>query len=443
MAGDWSRFRGPDGSGVDTAKGYPTEFGGGKNIVWRSEVRPGKSSPVLTAKHVFLTGSDGTKLYTQCFDRKTGKLLWERAVDRSRDEIANKLNHPAAISPVTDGENVYVFFKDYGVLSYDGAGKLRWKTPLGPFVTSMGLGSSPIVAGNHIVIVADQLEGSFIAAFDTRKGEIRWKTPRDEAESWATPLLWERKGAAPTIVTTGRGLIGGHDLATGKRLWTQEGLSLAIVASPAVSGDTIFTFGYGSESTSPFSSRLEKLDKNKDGKLTQDEYGTDPFLHGIAKFNGNRDMVVTEDEWVEKQKAVVGPSRLAAIDLKGGKPRELWRYEKNFVGVIPSPLVYDGVVYVVRNGGILTTFDAATGDVLKAARLEGALSGYSASPVAADGKVFLPSEEGKVAVVKAGGKWETLAVNDLGEGCFATPALAEGHIYLRTEAALYRIGSAR
>ena len=121
-------------------------------MVWRSAVRPGKSSPVLTARHVFLTGFEDNKLYTQCFDRKSGKLLWERAEERARNPMANALNHPAALTPVTDGENVYVFFKDLGLLSYDAAGKLRWKVPLGPFANSMGLG------GHNSTLILSRVE---------------------------------------------------------------------------------------------------------------------------------------------------------------------------------------------------------------------------------------------------------------------------------------------
>jgi outer membrane protein assembly factor BamB len=125
----WNRFRGPNGSGVSTDKGFPTVFGKDKNIDWRTSVRQGKSSPILTPQHIFLTAFEQGKLYTQCFDRKTGKLLWERSVDKPHSEIANRLNHEAALTPVTDGENVYVFFKDFGFVSYDAKGNLRWKTP--------------------------------------------------------------------------------------------------------------------------------------------------------------------------------------------------------------------------------------------------------------------------------------------------------------------------
>ena len=165
---DWTRFRGPNGSGVSADTGFPTEFGPDKNLVWKTPVRPGKSSPVLTSRHIFLTAFESGKLFTQCFDRRTGRLLWERSEPRPRQEDVNRLNNPAAITPVTDGENVYAFFKDFGLISYDPAGAVRWKVPLGPFTSSMGLGASPILAGDSVILLADQRDNSYIAAFDRR-----------------------------------------------------------------------------------------------------------------------------------------------------------------------------------------------------------------------------------------------------------------------------------
>jgi outer membrane protein assembly factor BamB len=444
-AEDWNRFRGPNGAGVSAHTGFPVEFGPGKNVVWRTPVRPGKSSPVLTGKHIFLTSYEDEKLYTECFDRSTGKRLWEQSVPRRYHDLANLLNHPAAMSPVTDGENVYSFFKDFGLVSYTAAGKQRWQAPLGPFVTSMGLGAAPVIAGNVVVVVADQLQDSYIAAFDRRNGEQRWKTSREEAESWGSPLIYQPEGAkAPTILTVSRGMYGAYVPDTGKRIATLRGLATTIVASPILDGDMLYAFGYGGDSPTPFSRTLARLDTNKDGKLTQDEYTTDAFVHGIAKFSGNRDMIVTEDEWDAKQKLVGGPTNLFALKIdKSGEAHEVWRYEKGFNGVIPSPLLYQGVLYVVKNGGILTSFDAATGKVLKTGRVEGALGGYSSSPVAAEGHIYLSSEEGKVAVLRAGGQWEVIRVNDLDEPLFATPALSEGQIYVRSGAALYRFASPR
>ncbi len=442
---EWNRFRGPNGSGVSPHTGFPVEFSAGKNVVWRTSVREGKSSPVLTDNFVFLTSYEDEKLYTECFDRATGVRLWERFVDRKHHDLGNALNHPAAISSITDGENVYSFFKDFGLISYTAAGQPRWQAPLGPFVTSMGLGAAPVLAGNLVVIVADQLEGSFIAAYDRRNGEMRWKMPREEIESWGSPLIFQPKDAkTPTILTVSRGMYGAYVPETGERIATLGGLATVIVASPILDGDTLYAFGYGGDAPLPFSSRLSRLDKNKDGQLTQDEYGTDAFIHGIAKYAGNKDMIVTEDDWNEKQKVVGGPTNLVALKIaSNGEARELWRYDKGFTGVIPSRLLYEGVLYVVKNGGILTSFDPATGKVIKTGRVEGALGGYSSSPVAAEGRIYLSSEEGKVAVVEAGGEWEVRQVNDLDEPLFATPALSKEQIYLRSGSALYRFESAK
>ncbi|MBI4905927.1 MAG: DUF1254 domain-containing protein [Acidobacteria bacterium] len=433
----WTRFRGPNGSGIAADTGYPVTFSKTQNLEWRTPVRPGKASPVLTARHIFLTAADKRKLYTMCYDRTTGKLLWERAIDQPRTEIANKLNHEAAASPVTDGENVYVFFKDYGFVSYDPAGNLRWRAPFDPFANTMGLGASPILAGDSVVLLADQWEGSFIAALDLRTGEMRWKTAREESESWGTPLLFEKPGDPLRIITVARGYFGLHNAADGRRTASLNGLATTIVGSPILDGDTVYVFGYGGDSASPFSTRLTRFDKNKDGRITLDEYTNDPIMASIGKNGGNRDGVVTEDEWDAWQRKVLGPNRLTALRIENGQVRELWRQDKNFSNVIPTALSYNKTLFIARNGGIFTAHDTTTGDIIKQARIDGAPGGYSSSPVAAEGRIYIGSEEGKIAVLKAQGQWEVIAVNDLGESIFATPALSNGVIYLRTEEALY------
>lgn len=440
---DWTRFRGANGSGVSAGTGYPASLRKDANAVWRTPVRPGKSSPVLTNRHVFLTGFDGGKLYTQCFDRQSGKLLWERSVSRTSDFLANRLNHPAGITPVTDGDNVYSFFKDYGFVSYDARGNERWKAPMGPFNNTMGLGAAPVLAGPNVVLLADQVEGSFIAALDRRNGELRWKMEREEGEGWGTPLSHEPSSRTPYILTASRGQFGSYTVEAGKRVTTLRGLPTTVVGSPVIDNGILYVQGYGSDVPQPFSQRLEKLDKNHDGQLSKDEYLDEAFLAGIAKYVGNRDMVITEEEWNAKQREVMGPNCLVAYRLEYDStgaiaPRELWRYEKSFTGVIPTPLVYRGIVYFVKNGGILTALDAKTGAVLKTGRVPGALGGYSSSPVAADGKIYLASEDGNLAVLRAGAEWDVLSTSNIGESCYATPALSGGDIYLRTDEALYR-----
>jgi len=449
VAEDWSRFRGPNGSGIVEDGEYPAEFGPSRNLVWKTAARPGKSSPVLTERHVFLTAFDQDKLYTQCFNRRTGELVWEQAEERSREAQMNRLNEPAANSPVTDGENVYVLFRDVGLISYDAAGKRRWKTPLGPFATIMGQASSPILAGGLVVVEADQSYDSYIAAFDPGNGEIRWKTARDERDGWATPLIYEPPGGPPQIVTASRGWFGAHKLSDGARLWGLDKLSPAIVASPVAVGNTVYVFGYGNEPEWNIDGAFAERDKDGDGKLTREEMGGHAFMIGISKFAGDRDGLLTQQEWLKAARATVAPSSLVAYRFDGEgasgsgevvQPRELWRYERSFIGVIPSALVYQGVLYLIKNGGILETLDPETGEVLKRGRVRDAVEGYSASPVAADGKVYLTSEGGKVAVLKAGKDWEVIAVNDLGEEAFATPALSGGRIFVRTSKGLYCFG---
>lgn len=430
----WSRFRGRNGTGVAEGTGYPAKL---EDPVWRAAARPGKSSPVLTQTRIFLTAFDEGRLYTQCFDRATGQLLWERSVERRREATMNRLNEPAAISPVTDGENVYVFFRDAGLLSYGGDGGLRWQTPLGPFANSMGHASSPVLAGGRLILQADQKHDSYLAALDTADGEIVWRTPRQEGEGWATPVAFQNG-----VLTTSRGWLAAHAADDGKRLWGLQSLSPAIVASPAVAGDTLYTFGYGNESIESFRSGFDNRDEDGDGRLTAEEYGASAFMAGVARHDGDRDGVLTREEYLTAAAATIAPSRLFAFRLSAtGPPRELWRYERSFNHVIPSPLVYEGLLYFVKNGGILESLDAATGEPLKRGRLREAIGGYSASPVAADGKIYLASEDGKIVTVAAGRQWTALETSDLGEEVFATPALSQGAVFVRTAAALYRFES--
>lgn len=433
----WTRFRGPNGSGIASDSDYPASLEP-ESALWRTPVRPGKSSPILTRDHVFVTAFDEGRLYTQCFRRDTGALAWERAVERAREADLNALNEPAAVTPVTDGQNVYVLFRDVGLLAYSSDGELLWSTPLEPFANVMGHASAPILSGGRIILQADQKVGSYIAAFDRANGELAWKTEREEGEGWATPLRY-RDG----LLTISRGWIGAHAAADGKRLWGLQTLSPAIVASPVLAGDRVYAFGYGRASADGFDKGFDKRDLDGDGALTPEEYKGSAFMAGVAKYDGNRDKILLKQEYLDAAAKVVAPSTLVAFQLHDDPaqpPQELWRYERSFEGVIPSALVYDGVIYLIKNGGILETLDAAAGESLKRGRLREAIAGYSSSPVAADGKVYFANEEGKTSVLMARGDWEVLSTGDFGEGIFATPALSGGRVYLRTDAALYCLG---
>jgi outer membrane protein assembly factor BamB len=445
QAEEWSRFRGPNGAGIVADTGYPTEFGPGRNLKWRSAVRPGKSSPVLSRRHVFLTAFDQGALYTQCFDRETGRLVWERSESPARHEDAHVLNEPSAATPVTDGKNVYVFFRDLGVVSYDAAGVVRWKKTMGPFTNRFGAVASPIIAGTSLILVLDQLERSSIVALSLATGAVQWETRRHEEDAWATPVVYAPPGRPAQIVTAGTGAFGGHAVEGGARLWTHAGMAPAMVASPVVVGDTVVGFGYGYDSAPSFADGLKRNDKDGDGRLSLAECGDSAILIGIARYGGNRDGFIVEAEWVAGYGEWVAPSSLVAVTLSqdaGGRviARELWRYAKSFVAVVPSPLVLDGLIYTIKNGGILTVLSADTGEVVRTGRV-GTPASYSASPVATGGRIYFANEDGVVAVVRAGKEWELVAANDLGEPIFATPALSAGRIYVRGQKTLFSFGA--
>ena len=294
---EWSRFRGPNGAGIVADAGYPTEFGPARHLKWRAAVRPGKSSPVLSRRHVFLTAFDQGALYTQCFDRKTGRLVWERSEAPARREDAHVLNEPAAATPVTDGENVYVFFRDLGVVSYDAAGKVRWKKAMGPFANRFGTVASPIIAGSSLILVLDQFERSTLVALSLKTGDVQWQAARQELEAWATPVLYASQGKPEQIVTAGSGIFGGHAVKNGARLWTHSGMAPVMVASPVVQGDMMVGFGYGYDAAPSFAASLKRMDRDGDGRISIAECGDNAMQVGIARFYGDRDGFIVEAEW--------------------------------------------------------------------------------------------------------------------------------------------------
>jgi hypothetical protein len=305
-AQEWSRFRGPNGSGVSTEAGFPAILSRDGNAAWRTPVRPGKSSPVLSRRHVFTVAFDEGQFYTQCFDLASGRRLWERAEPRPRRAPAHRFNDAAAATPVTDGENVYVFFKDLGLISYDAAGERRWAVPLGPFSNNMGLAASPILADDLLILQIDQTSGSYLAAFDPATGKEAWKVARAEGDSWATPVHFTPADGTRAILTAGSGQFGAHAAKDGVRLWSQPGLSPALVASPVVVGDTVFVFGYGYEGPGPFGDALAKYDRNSDGMLQAEEFGEDAWLLQISREEGDFKSPVTLQEWNDAYRKITG-----------------------------------------------------------------------------------------------------------------------------------------
>lgn len=451
-AADWPRFRGPNGTGVAESAPLPAEFGPTKNLIWKTPLPPGHSSPIISGNRIFLTAVANEKLYTISLDSESGKELWRRESPRSRNEPLDKRNNAASPTPAAADGKVYVFFADYGVLAYDFEGNEQWRAPLGPFNNIYGMGASPIVAGDLVVLVCDHAGESFIVALDRKSGTQRWRTSRPEAVSGhSTPVVFQPAGRNAQILAPGSFLLDAYDAEDGSRAWWVYGLASEMKSVPVFDGDTVFINGYNTpfndpgkhKEIPPFTEVLAKHDANHDGKIARGE-APDDFTRGILPFIDNdRDGSLDAAEWKMYIAAMAAENGLLAIRAGGSgdmtSRNVKWKYQRA-VPQLPSTLLYRGVLYMINDGGILTTFDPATGDVLKQGRLREAIDHYYASPVAAGGKVFIVSQTGIVSVLKAGGEQEVIATNTLGEDCYATPAIANDRIFIRTVQALYAFG---
>lgn len=463
-AEDWLQFRGPNGTGVSISTvGLPTEFGPDKNVIWQTPLPPGHSSPVLTRNRIFLTAhtaeKDKHRLIVICLDRQSGKPLWQREVPRTRAGRLENVNGPASPSPVTDGENVYVFFQEFGLISFDGNGKERWKLPLGPFNMFYGFGASPILVDNRLILPVDQDNpNSFLIAVDKNNGRELWRVDRPEVISgYSTPIIYQPARGPKQVIIPESFQLSAYSVENGSRVWFVRGLACEMKSIASHDAEYLYVNGWGFPQnqpgqqvpTVPFAEGLAKYDANKDGHISKSEVtGKEPMdrmLNGAFEaFDTDRDNKLNEKDWGIFRAMLASENGLLAIKLGGQGDQTStairWRYTKP-VPQVPSTLLYKGVLYMVNDGGILISFDPVTGNVLKQGRLQGAIDKYFSSPVAADGKVFLIGQGGAVSVLKAAGEWEILKVNQLDDECFATPAIADGRIYIRTRSALFCFGN--
>ena len=447
----WSRFRGPNGSGVSTSTRLPAEFGPDTNVVWKTELPFGHSSPALTRDRIFLTAARGERLVTICLDRRTGTILWERDAPRARVEKLDNRNGPAGPTPATDGTNVYVFFADFGLLSYDMEGRERWRVPLGPFNNLYGMGASPVLVNDTVVLACDQNTDSFIIAVAQRDGRVRWRTARPEAHSGhSTPILYQPAGGATQLLVPGSFLLTSYAPASGEKLWWVGGLSFEMKSTPVVSGDTLYINGFGTPQNQPGAHpaipTFEEIARQYTDAAGHVTLATLPNGQARSWIDLDGNQQVSAGEWAYYRAAMASENGLLAIRLGGrGDVTETnvrWTYHKS-VPQLPSPLIYRNVLYMVNDGGIVTTLNPESGAEMGQGRLKGAIAPYYASPVAADGKVYMASETGKVAVLAPGGGLEPIVVNDLHDDIYATPAISDGKIYLRTRGWLYCFGLAR
>jgi outer membrane protein assembly factor BamB len=419
----WPSFRGPGASGIGDGQGAPASWDlpAGKNVRWRTDV-PGiaNSSPVVWGDRIFVSSAvsgkaDSTfrtglygdvdsvddisshsyRLYA--LDRATGRVLWERTAEERVPPVKRHLKSSQANpTPATDGKRVVVLFGSGGLYAYDLDGKPLWKRDLGTLDSGWfydksyqwGFASSPVIAGDRVVVQADMQKGSFLAAYDLADGREAWRTPREEISTWGTPTL-VRGDRGDELVTNGT-TVRGYDARTGALLWSLKPNSEVTVATPVVGEGLVFvTAGY---------------------PPARPIYAIRPGARG--------DLSLAE-----------GKSASDAI---------AWS-SPNDGTYIPTPLVYRGNLYTLGNNGRLSCYDARTGELRYRARV-GPGSGFSASPVAADGRLYLTGEDGDVFVVKAGSSFELLGTNKIGEVTMATPAISDGVMVFRTLKQVVAVG---
>ena len=445
----WGQFRGPNGSGVDEALGYPAEFSPSKNLLWKVAVPYSQSSPIVAGGRVFLTGSEDGQLITLCFDAKSGASVWRKEIRPAGLQEVYYGNDRASPTPAADEHGVVVFFPDFGVVAYAPGGQQIWAVRLGPFRNFYGMAASPILVRNLVILVCDQRTGSYLIALDRRTGQTKWRTERPAATNgWATPMIFRPVDRPEQLIVLGTERLDSYYPATGEPRWWMPVGSLGSMGVPVAAGSTLFVSTRGSIEPwmRPFEAVLNLFDKDEDGRLSRGEFRANKSMYEhFGWIDTDGDDIIDAAEWNTARNIGIGEFGAFAIrpgDAQGRlEPHMvLWRFRKN-IPYVPAPLLYQNVFYLVRDGGIITSLDPASGQPLKEGRSPDALGGYYASPVAADGKVYLADRDGRITVLRAAGQWEVLAVNDIDEEIHATPALHQGRIYVRTRSSIYCFGS--
>jgi outer membrane protein assembly factor BamB len=364
---------------------------------------------VISNGRVFLTDFDrATKqLSTLCLDQRMGEILWRRTVAPAEIEKVHQIGSPAAPTPVTDGERVYVYFGSYGLLSYDFDGKLLWERRFPIPGNIYGAVASPIIAGD-LLVLNHQGKDAYLLAVDRRDGKTVWKTDRSQFQyGWSTPVYWRHDGIEEIVVLGGdfgpnQRLIA-YNPADGAERWWVVGLPPCGKSTPVIGGGMVFF------AASDIIMDVEAEKRNPE-RAAQ-----------IYANNASRVMAVRPGG-----KEAVNETHVA------------WSEHKGTPGV-PSPLYYNGRLFTVQNGGIVYSRVAKTGELVYSGRT-GAMGYYYSSPVAADNKIYMASEEGVVVVLEGGDELKVLARNKLDGQILATPAIVDGKIYVRTEGHLYAFG---
>lgn len=432
-----------------SAAPLPGDLEASSALRWRVPLDAGHSTPILHAGRIFLTTwrPASKELATVALDAATGRLLWRSPLTPEHVEQTHEIGSPATATPACDGQKLFVFFGSAGAFCYDLDGRKLWEQRLGPFRDEYGAGSSPILFEGKLILNQDHDIDSFLVALDSATGRILWKTPRPDAfRSYSTPIIWTHDGR-PEIIVAGALQLTSYDPAKGERLWWLNGLARIVIPTPVPSGPILYMASWapGGDpgkrvALDPWTNALAKWDSNHDGKLARNEPDDREVLERFTRMDLDQDGLLDQQEW-ERYAAVFRRAQNAVLALKPSGRGELaesvvlWKHGRG-VSYVSSPVLERGILWLVKEGGIVTKLEAGTGKLLQEERLPG-LGNYFSSPVVADGKVFFASESGVVSIVAAQSDWRLISWRDFHEKIYATPVPAPGRLYLRTERALY------
>ena len=478
QAGGWNRFRGPHGSGVAVGCQPPVRVG--KDCeAWRVPIPQGLSSPVLSESQIFLTAVREDELMTIALDKQSGKELWRRFAPVKATEKVHRAASQASSTVLVDEQYIIVYFGSYGLLCYDHDGNEVWKKPIPTPQTLYGMASSPVGFGEMVIMVLDddrnlpgsKLSRSRVVAYEKATGKEAWKTARPFSRSgWSTPIIWYHK-VGTDLVVLGDGRLNGYYQKTGEGKWHTTGFSRETIAVPVANRDHVFASssrrgGDGDAETNPkpFWDAILPFDKNKNGKIERSEMKvpfTFPFRPELpvdhpgfgfpmpvdlkkreervdwilSWFDKNKDQAWSEEEFMKGFKDKPGKPLLVAVRPGGSgnvtETHASWSVNRN-IPEIPSPLLHDGIIYLIRAGGVLAATDAQNGEIIYRNRISSLGGQCTASPVYANGHLYLVASHGVISVVATGRKFREIHSYDLGEESETTPAIDRNSIYIRT-----------
>lgn len=470
---NWPQFRGPNASGVSEDARPPVQFGPGSNQLWKVTVPRGISSPVTWGNHLFLTALENSKLLTLAYDVRDGRELWRQIAPAEKIEPCHEFSSPAASTPCTDGERVYVYFGSFGLLAYDFSGKEAWRRPFERLPSQYGTATSPILAGGQLILQRDgDSTNSQLIALAPATGRTLWESPRPLAGScYSTPMVWRHDGVEELIVQ-GKGRVAAYSLQGGEPKWWVRGWGFSAVTTPVAGDGLLFAGGSGmGDPTEPddplfdWKKLIAEYDANKDGQIALEEMPESVVWHIRKELpidvpgNGfpmrslmsvfidmDKNGIVTKAEWDASEafaKDKFNADRFVSIRPGGSQDSTTthvqWETTKG-LSEMPSPLFYRGRVHFIRDGGMWTVLEPRTGRRLLDRERLGTGGQVVASPIAANGYIYLVNASGTFAVLRVGDTLDVVAVNKLGESVRCTPAIAGNRICVRSADHLWAFG---